>query len=829
VIDGAYMYKKTSLKFLISISVIIFCWTNAYSQNATDSIRVKKKTADSLSSFTKKMNAFAERLKAESERDVETDMAEIAQDKAFDVIRQSLQKATLYLKGGIDSLGIAKQLSALEKDFLIASDGVLVKKGTAQTSRNLTATANIINELLNKSLAIRAALSTHHQNLTSFRFQLDSLSNNPVLLKFPKDSAGTVKYLQHLMVVAYQVSPVDSSIKIAASNVRTLLNRSDMIALKLQAGLEEVHLYQRKMAFGVFNREFGNIWEPVGYARPFSEILAQAKAKGQLNLLFFAGNNTGKLFVVLLLIITCFIYLRSLKAIYIEKELLNKDFDGQLVLRYPLLSALVMVINIFQFLFLSPPFILNILFWTIAAISLSFVFRNYINKYWYHVWLIMFGLFLLSAADNLILQASRTERWFMLCIALAGFLVGAVVLWKGRIGELREKWMIYSIALMTFIEFGSVTANVFGRYNLSKTLMVSGFINVVIAILFLWTVRLINEGLFLAFNVYTRQEKKLFYLNFQRVGNQAPVFFYVALVIGWIILFGRNFAGFNYIAGPLQDFFTREHTVGDYTFSINKLLLFAVIIAISVLVSKVVSFFASDGHVVTDKHNTDTRRGVGSWLLLIRIVILGLGLFLAIAAAGIPVDRLTIVLGALGVGIGFGLQTLVNNLVSGLIIAFEKPVNVGDVVEIGGQGGTMKSIGFRSSVISTWEGADLIMPNGDLLSSHLTNWTLGGSHKRVSILIGVAYDADLNKVREILNGILEREERVHHNPAPVVQYEQFSNSSIDVKIYFWTRQMKDSAATKSDLIIAIQTAFAVEGISIPYPQQDVYLHRVNDQ
>ena len=93
-------------------------------------------------------------------------------------------------------------------------------------------------------------------------------------------------------------------------------------------------------------------------------------------------------------------------------------------------------------------------------------------------------------------------------------------------------------------------------------------------------------------------------------------------------------------------------------------------------------------------------------------------MLLAFAAAGIPMDRLAIILGALSVGIGFGLQSLVNNLVSGLILAFEKPINVGDVVEFGGQSGTMKSIGFRSSIITTWDGADVIIPNGNLLNEN---------------------------------------------------------------------------------------------------------------
>ncbi|RZM21828.1 MAG: mechanosensitive ion channel, partial [Pedobacter sp.] len=282
--------------------------------------------------------------------------------------------------------------------------------------------------------------------------------------------------------------------------------------------------------------------------------------------------------------------------------------------------------------------------------------------------------------------------------------------------------------------------------------------------------------------------------------------------------------GFDYIAGPLREFFSRPRTLGDYTFSINNLLLFIVIMAISVITSKIVSFFASDKHLSPAGNDKNDKQGLGSWLLLVRISILAIGLFLAVAAAGIPVDRITIVLGALGVGIGFGLQTLVNNLVSGLIIAFEKPVNVGDVVDVSGQGGIMKSIGFRSSVISTWEGADMVMPNGDLLNSHLMNWSLAGNHKRMGISVGVAYDADLELCRQLLRKVLEADERISKIPAPVVQYEQFGSSTIDIKIFFWPRHISEAYATKSDLIIGIANTLKENGIAIPYPQYDVHIH-----
>lgn len=784
---------------------------------------IKDTTVKARVGFVTKMQLFAKTEAKKSSDEFNADKAVIAQNKILEEIKKTIQKAKIYLKTGVDTVGIKAQLELIVKDYEVAGDGVLTNKGTAQTFRNLTATSKVLTELLNKANTSKNKLDLHQHTLSKFRYELDSLSSEPSLFKFPTDSAVLTKYLQQLIVLAYEVHPVDSALKQANGNIQTLLNKVNLEVFKLQTGLEEIELYQREMADNTFKREFDNIWGTVGYYRPFDQILTQAKEKGILTLSFYIQNNSGKLVIMALLIIVAFIYLRSLKSIYIESKLLDTSFEGQLVLRYPLLSAVLIVVNLFQFVFFSPPFILSVIIWTISCICLTILFKNFITKYWINVWLIMVALFMIATVDNLILQATRVERWIMLIISISGVIASTLVILKGRINELREKWILISIGFMAVLEVFSALANILGRYNLSKALMIAGFLNVIIAILFLWTIRLINEGLFLAFNVYRQQDRKLFYLNFDKVGKKAPALFYVLLVIGWMVLFGRNFAGFEFIAKPLREFFSRERTLGDYTFSINTLVLFIVIMAVSVIISKIVSYFASDKHLSSDK-DRNGKGGVGSWLLLIRITILSIGLFLAIAAAGIPMDRITIVLGALGVGIGFGLQTLVNNLVSGLIIAFEKPVNVGDIVDVDGQGGTMKSIGFRSSVIATWDGADVVMPNGDLLNSHLINWSLAGNRKRMSVMVGVAYNSDLEKTKQILNEILNADDRISKHKGPVVQYEQFNNSAIDIKIQFWPKNINEAYATRSDIIMAITTAFRVNGIVIPYPQQDVYYH-----
>lgn len=806
-------------------TLLLTCFCFELHAQGNDTLAKPKILNPDRPGFMDRIQAFAKAESQESIDDFAADKAAIAQYKLLEQIKAGMQKAKLYLRNGIDTNGTKADLELIHRDMVIAGDGVFTNKGSAQTFRNLSATTKILTELYSKASIRKIRLENYNDALNKFHFQLDSLSADPAFFKFPKDSAASAKYLQQLVVVAREVKPVNDSLKKVSNSIQLLLNELSLTTLSLQNSIDEIADYQREMANNTFKREFGNIWEAVGYTREFNTIIDYSLKKDLLTLIFYLQDNKGKTTVMLLLIAVAFIYLRSLKGIYLENGLLDVDFKDQVVLRYPLLSAVVIVINLFQFAFIAPPFLWSMILWTTSAACLSLLFKSFITRYWLITWLTMVLLFLLAATDNLILQASRTERWLMLLLSVTGAVTGGIVYFTGNRKSLREQWIVYAIGLMSALQILSTFANVFGRYNLAKSLLMSGFLNVLVAIMFLWTVRLINEGLTLAFNVYRQPDKKLFYLNYNKLGSKAPAYFYVLLVIGWVTLVGRNFSAFEYLAVPVSRFFSSEHTLGQYSFSINSILLFVVIIGSSVIVSKIVSFFASDQHL----HHTDEKggqtntRGLGSWLLLIRIAILSIGLFLAIAAVGIPIDRIAIVLGALGVGIGFGLQTLVNNLVSGLIIAFEKPVNVGDRVDVDGQSGTMKSIGFRSSIISTWDGADVVMPNGDLLNSHLTNWSLAGNKKRMFIAVGIAYDADLNKAKTIVQNLMEIEERLAKNPKHVIQFEQFGDSAIELRIYFWTKHISESAAVKSDLIMAINDSFAKNQISIPFPQRDIHL------
>ncbi|WP_231424873.1 MULTISPECIES: mechanosensitive ion channel family protein [Pedobacter] len=791
-----------------------------------------KTKSDSLTgkseTFLDKMQGFARKSEEESKEDFKKDNISLIQLKVINEIRVNTQNAKAFLKSSHDTSAINNHLKSLKSVFATASDGVFTNVGSIQTYRNLASTKRILRELLLSTNTIKGNLDARQKSFAEFHYKLDSLSTVRELFAFPKDSVSVVDYLKILGTLAYETAPMDSVLKARSLQVQKQLNTYNLAISQLTNSIEQVEQYERNMAYNSLTRELPDIWQHPKHFRSLKDIITFSIKKNLLTLKYYVGNNTGKLVLILLLVISSYLYLKALKNIYKRKGLIKNDMSGQLAIRYPLLSAVVIVLSLFQFILISPPFILSLIIWIISAACLSVLFRNFIASYWMKVWLFMVVVLLASSFGNILLQSSRDERWFMLIFSILGSGAGITILLQKRYAELKEKWICYSIGIMVIFEVISAVFNIYGRFNLSKTLFLVGFLNVVISIIFLWVVRLINEGLLLAFDVYTVQDRKLFYLNLGKVGNKAPAILYLLLVLGWLVIMGHNFPQFDLFSRPFLNLLENEHRIGDYSFSINGLLLFFGIMAIAVIISKIVSFFTSDDHLVNSKNEQSIKRGLGSWVLLVRLVILCIGLFLALAAAGIPLDRITIIIGALGVGIGFGLQTLVNNLVSGLIIAFEKPVNVGDLVDVDGQGGTMKSIGFRSSVITTFDGGDLVMPNGDLLNSHLMNWTLAGGRKRMAINVGVGYETDLRQCKMLINGILESEDRILKNPKPVVQFEEFGENAIALKILVWTRTLNENGSTKSDLIIAINESFRQNNIKIPFNQQEIYLHKTED-
>ena len=212
---------------------------------------------------------------------------------------------------------------------------------------------------------------------------------------------------------------------------------------------------------------------------------------------------------------------------------------------------------------------------------------------------------------------------------------------------------------------------------------------------------------------------------------------------------------------------------------------------------------------------------------LINYLIIVIAFFLAFSMFGFGLTNLTIIISALGVGIGFGLQGVVNNFVSGLILLFERPIRIGDTIEIDGQWGEIKEIGLRSTVVQSFDQSDMIIPNADLITTKVTNWTLSSRQVRSTIPVGVAYGSDVTLVMEILLACAHEITLVSALPEPQVLFRRFGESSLEFELRIWIIDASYRMKVISDLHQEIDKRFREANIEIAFPQHDLHLRSVD--
>ena len=205
-------------------------------------------------------------------------------------------------------------------------------------------------------------------------------------------------------------------------------------------------------------------------------------------------------------------------------------------------------------------------------------------------------------------------------------------------------------------------------------------------------------------------------------------------------------------------------------------------------------------------------------------VVLVVGIFIVLENTGIHLAALTVFAGAVGVGLGFGLQNIASNFISGLVILAERPITIGDRVEVAGIAGQVEHIRARSTVIRTNDNIMMIVPNTKFIDSPVTNWTYGDRRVRFRIPVSVAYGSDIVKVRDTLLAVAGENRHTLKEPAPSVFLEKFGENAIDFKLVVWSSEMSARPARyRSDINFAIAAKFREAGIEMPFPQRDLHI------
>jgi small-conductance mechanosensitive channel len=296
------------------------------------------------------------------------------------------------------------------------------------------------------------------------------------------------------------------------------------------------------------------------------------------------------------------------------------------------------------------------------------------------------------------------------------------------------------------------------------------------------------------------------------------------IVIGYAVLYLLVHWQFYHTPGEAwTGVMAFSFNIGELTISMEIVLMVACVLYLTIILSWLIQAFL-DAEVMTPQ---GMEHGVKFAIkTLIHYSLILIGFLFAISVAGIDMSKFAILAGALGVGIGFGLQNIVNNFLSGLILLFERPVKVGDMVSLEDQWGTITRIGLRSTVVETFDRSEIILPNSELIAQRVVNWTFSSHVVRVVLPVGVAYGTPLAKVLEVLMKAARDNEDILDNPAPSAIFTGFGDSSINFELRAWIADVNQRLRIRSELGLAIDRHFRDNGIVIPFPQRDLHVQSV---
>lgn len=268
-------------------------------------------------------------------------------------------------------------------------------------------------------------------------------------------------------------------------------------------------------------------------------------------------------------------------------------------------------------------------------------------------------------------------------------------------------------------------------------------------------------------------------------------------------------------------FTTNLFSLGESRITLGTIIYFIVSFILLTYVAKRFRNLLVDKILLKANFERGARNSIG---LIARVLFMFIGSIFIIQTAGIDMSSLSLLAGALGVGIGFGLQNITDNFISGIIILFEKPIKVGDRIVVGDTEGDVTNISVRATTILTNENVSIIVPNSEFISSRVINWSHNDRNIRFDIPVGVSYAEDPEEVKEVLLRVADENQNVLKTPEPTVFFDEFGDSSLNFTLAVWTATYTDKPRRlKTELYFTIFQKFKEKGIEIPFPQRDVYI------
>ena len=749
-------------------------------------------------------------------------------------IAKSSDDVAVYLKQLEERVASSQEVQAIEADLPQMADRIRVLR--TRTANVIAASPALgeIDELTGEWKSFQDKLSSWGGTLTARATELEQemrgLGELQAIWRATRDAAQAANAPKEVLDrVKATLSLIQDTRKRVEAYRQTLLVLQDRVvqeASHCREAADELTAYRRSAMGRLLVRDGLPIWAPERWTTNWLEgVPSRAELADSLQVvreyLRLQLPRVPLQLAVFVLLLLLWRRARERTAAWLAE-------DGSLasvaaVFEHPTSSALLLTLLATVWVYPQPPLALRQLVRIAATPPLLRVLDRLVDRP------ILPGLFTLAAffitdqVRSLLAPVALIDQLLFMLEMLTGIVVLAWMLRSGRVRRLHADLSPRVVALLErgarllILPFAfALLASAVGFIQLARV-VASAVLGTGYAAMLLFAVQRFAQGAWV-FLLRGRTLRRTRFVQHHRAlleqrGDRVLTWIATAL---WVVATLRSTRVFDPLLADVRAVLTATLNVGSFSISLGDVIAFAVTIWLSFQLSRFARFVLEED-VYPRLH---LARGLPyAFSTILHYVILLLGFLVALAAAGLNLDRFALLAGAFGVGIGFGLQNVVNNFVSGLILLFERPIQVGDTVQIGQLSGEMRRIGIRSSTMRTFEGAEVIVPNATLIADPVTNWTLTDRMRRVDLAVGVAYGNDPERVIEILRGIAAAHPLVVEAPAPTALFVGFGDTALNFELRAWTDRFEQWGTIRSELAVAVTKAFAEAGINFPAPRQ----------
>jgi small-conductance mechanosensitive channel len=629
----------------------------------------------------------------------------------------------------------------------------------------------------------------------------------------------------------------------AIDSTQRKIERRRVVVLDLQAetvrelavidlALDRIGTYRKEVVGKLFLPDSRPIWRAMSSGTAAGEVLTDVvddAVRGEALLSDYLKRYPGR-WIAQIILFVALVWLfrsareRSRRASEQEPELAQ----GARVFQLPYSAALVLALTSSFWIFPEAPFVMKQLTALIALFPVLRIVRPMVDPA-LAPGLNAFGaFFVVDRLRDVFSTSPLAEQVVFLLEMLAGVGLMAWVLRPRRLegvelspeqtSALRPFGMAARVLLVCFTL--AFATGAFGYMQLAR-LIGGGALSSTYAALAFYAALRAADGL-LAFALRSWPLRLLRFVNTHRdaLRRRTHRVLRASAVLGWLILTLTFFGILENVIKGGRAVLEASLSFGSLSLSLGHLVAFGVTVASAFLLSRVLRFLLEEDVYPRVALGRGVPYAISS---LLHYVILFGGFVLAVFAMGVDLTRVTILAGAFGVGIGFGLQNVVNNFVSGLIMLFERPMKLGDTVQVADVIGSVQRIGIRSSTLRTYEGAEVVVPNATLISERLTNWTLSNTRRRIDLKLGVAYGTDPHKMIELLLSVARSHRAVQAYPPPAALFLGFGENSLDFELRCWTESFDDWVDIRSQLALEVHRHLGDAGIEVPFPQRVLHV------